>query len=236
MFILLSQINNRERAFLVLIIAFIIFCLFKKDIRKSIFGLFKKDLIKLYVIYLFINIWVVSILWKIWFWNINLIKDTIIFVFGSWFILFVNINEIGNRRDYFTKKIKNYITFVAIFAFIINNYSFNFWVELLMWSIIIVLVWISVVAGNQKQNQVKTFADIIIWIIAFLVVVFTINSILKSNESISKLINVNEFLLPILLTLLYIPLLYLFKIYSVYESLFSRMHNCFSDDKYLSNH
>lgn len=78
------MITNREIAIFIWINIFLIYCLLKKEIKRPLINLIKsalsKKLIKLYIFiytYIFLCIY---ILYKVKFWNIVMLKDTIVWI------------------------------------------------------------------------------------------------------------------------------------------------------------
>lgn len=235
---ILLQLNTRELAVIVWLAIALISMLFSKVIRKSIWGVLKSFFHwKIYtpIIGLIVYVtWLIFLLKHVSFWDISLLKDSIFWILWA-FSLLLSISG-RNENIHFIKDIMvNFFKWILIIEFISNIYTFNFWWELILVPIIIIIQLISTFASMEKKYvKVKIAFDyIFMWVIG-IYWIHIIYSLISEPNILVNIHNLYSFLLPIVLTLLSIPYLYIFTLIVNYESLFARMHNCFRDDKYLS--
>lgn len=201
--------------------------MFVKSVRSPIFELIRmllqKTFLKIYFllfIYLFL---IIFVLLKVDFWNLNYLKDSILWLFTVGFVLIFKSIEIKD-----TKSIKNIlqesVKWTVIFEFIINFYSFNFIVEFLMLPILFLIATTQAFAELDKKNiQVSKFLTNILSVIGFVFLGITLYKTVKGYDNFFSLNSLREFSLPIILTILFIPFIYFLSLYTIYESYFVRL-------------
>jgi hypothetical protein len=124
----INILSNREKALLVWILIVLIAMMLGKEIRKSIFGVFKALFVKqilailgLFGLYVFAS---VSLLKLLGFWDASLLKDTILWAFGAFVIMF-KVDK-AKDRNHFTDLIKDSIKWAVIFEFLVAFLYFQF--------------------------------------------------------------------------------------------------------------
>lgn len=223
--------NNREISSIILLSLFIIYAFYKIDDRQGLLLQFydiflqffqKKFLIIqfYFMFYIFIEL---VILHKYFYWNISLLKDTIIWIIAAYFLIMKHSKLV--EKKYFIRTILfDTLKFIAIYEFIVNLYTFNFIFEFIMTTIITLLILMQTVMKYEKQeSDIKLLNKVVNFIlVSFTIVVIylTINSIYNEYQNIVVLDQVKKFFLPFLLTLLYLPFYYLVLIIIKYESIF----------------
>ena len=126
--------SNREIAIIIWINLFLLYCLIKTDIRKPLKNLikaaFNKKLILLYIIiYSYIAI-LIYILYKIKYWNIYFIKDTLIWLITVPIFSIMKAEE--ESKKYFKETLKSCFEIYILIEFIGVNYPFSIWIELII--------------------------------------------------------------------------------------------------------
>ena len=198
-----------------------------KSIRTSIFGLvkmlFQKSFLKIYVLlgaYLFLLFYA---LFEIHIWGFNYLKDSIFWIFTVGFVLIFKSIEIKDTK-YFKNILQESLKWTIIFEFIINFYSFNFIVEFLMLPILVLIVTTQAYSELDKKNiQVTKLLTNILSIIGFVFLGISLYKTVTGFDDFFSLNTLKIFLLPIILTTLFIPFIYFLSLYSIYESYFVRL-------------
>jgi hypothetical protein len=235
---LVEILNNREKAILVWLVVFFIFVLFQKSVRKTILDLLKfMFLSKISIIFMGSLIYsglIVFLLYEIRFWNFLMVKDTVYWIFGTSFVLLMNSNK-ENTSSYL-RVILDCLKVTIILEFIINLYSFNFWVELFLFITLLFLVFIlnaSTEVDTAKYNSIKKITDWILIAIGIYLFIFAFLQVLCNPKSLITIDNLRVFLLPFVLTLLYIPFLFIFTLFMAYENLFVKINFYYEGKKAL---
>lgn len=161
---------------------------------------------------------------RIGFWDITALKDTVLWIFGVAFIMFINLNNAANDAKYFRKAIIDSIKIVIVLEFVINLYSFNLVVELLFVPILGLIAMMSGFSSVKPEyKRVNVFLNYVLGFIGIVLLIFTIYQIVIDFQDFASLKNVRDFLVPILLTIAFLPIIYLMAIYIKYEDIFIRI-------------
>lgn len=219
MFEIFHNLTNREIASLFYIGLFLIFVLIHKEIRKSLFQIivwmwWVKYPLLLATIFISINIFLVLFFLS----EYNIFKEIIIWCFVVPFPLLLGANKIKDDIDYFKKIIQSSLKLTVIIAFIVNTYTFwIIWeIILLFFLLLFTIVW-TFSEYKEEYNQVKSFSDyvlLLVWIAILLVAVY---GFISEPDKILAIENIYIFFTPILLTILFLPFIYLFALVMEYE-------------------
>lgn len=230
-FLELSSIfNNREIAIGFWILVFILFALSIKGVRKEIprllNTLFDKKLILLQITMVSYFVLVLFVLWKIDFWEVSLLKDTIV-----WFLIVNTIstgNAIINAKNisYFSEVLKENFKLFIIVEFIINLYSFSIIVEIILIFFLVLIQLLLVVAEGEAEKN-KIVVSLLNWILAiigFFILLISLIYMLKDISDITNLSILREILLIPILTIFSVVSTYFLVILTSYELLFMRLN------------
>ncbi|MDK2980219.1 MAG: hypothetical protein PWQ55_566 [Chloroflexota bacterium] len=103
--IFIEELNNREIATIIWIVAFFIWALTNSNIRISIINLlkafFQKKIQILFIAMIAYLVVIILILYKIEFWDFSALKDTLIWFFGTALVTFFALNKALQNDDYF---------------------------------------------------------------------------------------------------------------------------------------
>ncbi len=230
--------NNRELAIFVwLSIAFIIIRFFP-SIRKATYRLFDVFLKKKLFFLLLISIAYISIviisLYHLGLWDFFLLKDTIYwFIMVGLVMVFRREKEIKDD-NYFKNIIVENLKFTIVINFLSSFYYFSFWCEFAF--IFFIVLWAFVYAVIKVQFNNKT-AEYVIFGIIFIPIVLlfilSVKNIISSINEFADFDTLKVFLLPISLTLIFIPFALIIANYIEYELLFKRFNNFIKDTKLI---
>jgi hypothetical protein len=217
---LLTIFTSRELATIFWVGVLAIWVLSYKTVReslwgviKSIFSMWKYFLLLLLYISLFI-----FLLYKISLWNTDLLKVTIYWIFGWSIIAFVNINRIHNEKGYLRKVAIEIAGLAVLIAFFVNFYTFPFWFELFLVPFAVLLSLLSVVAGmKQEQKQVHEFLGYVQITFGTAILFFCLYQAITDISAFANFTTLHEFLLPVVLSVMLLPFLYLMSMYGEYE-------------------
>ena len=120
--------------------------------------------------------------------------------------------------------------------FIINLYVFNLAVELVLMPILFIIVLISAFAELKEEYRlVKKVFDYILGIIGICFILFAFANIFIDFRSFANMDNLRSFLLPPILTIVFLPFMYLFTLFIMYESYFIRL-DIFNENKAITRY
>lgn len=230
--ILFDQITEvfsyRELSIFFWTTAFFIFCITKKDIRKSISDIFKtlakwKIIIPM-LLMSSITIALISILYIIGFWDSSLLKDSILWFIFVGLPLYVKWITSEKSAKIFKEIFFTTVKLVILFEFIVNLQSFSFVVELLLVPIVSILVLLnSYTEMTEPESSTHKFLNNIQILIGFTVLIIGIKDIYFDLDNSISLTSLKSFLLPIFLSIMSSPFIFLFALSSNYENLFVRL-------------
>lgn len=231
----ISTFDNREKATACWMVGFVVFAMVHREIRKSFLsllnGFFRKKILLLFGViigYVAASIWV---LYKINLWGTFLVKDTIYWFLGTTLVLTFNANEIKDGA-YLKELVIDALKLAVFIEFIVNFYVFSFWLELLLFPILIFVVGMHTVAkSDDKYASARKVLDIVLAIFGLCVTAYVIYRIISTWPTLLTLDNLRTFLLPICLTLMYLPFLYFLAVFFTYEELFTRIDIFFQNEQ-----
>lgn len=231
--ILFDVFSTREIALFIWILVFLFFLSSTKNVRQSMVGVlkafFEKKLIIAFSTLLLYVLFVIFLLEFIGYWDISLLKDTILWILFSGFILFMNVNKIEDV-DYFAKVLKDNIKVIAIWEFVFNFYTFSLVGELIFIPTIFLFTVLHAFAEHSSKREkehikVVVLCKNILGIIGFGVICYIIYKTITEYELLFSFTNLKSFLLPILLVLLTLPYFYVLAVFMRYENLFIRINS-----------
>jgi len=135
-------------------------------------------------------------------------------------------------KDTFLKNIKMAI----VIEFIVNLYTFNFWIELIIIPLLVIFGGLKAVSELKKEYlQVNKFLNFIIGAFGILIILFTLNNIFGDLRGFITIENLRVFLLAPILTILYMPFIYTCALIFAYERLFKRLDIFLKGNKELTS-
>lgn len=236
---ILSTINNRDLALYIWGALFCVYALSHKAVRKTFLEVLKtlnQGFVKITFLLMLIYIGGLLFLFsKAGLWNTLLLKDTVYWFIGTAFILFVNLNNVHRDENFFGKLFLDTMKFTAVITFIINFYTFGFWVEFLMLPVIFVLVGMRVVA--EQKPEFKSVYQVTSSVLAFFgicIAISIVSQLLTNSQKLFTLQNFEAFRLPLLLTMCYMPFLYIAGLVIAYDAPFHYIDVSSKGDKALA--
>lgn len=225
---ILQYFSNRELATIIWVIIILSLALTKKSLRVSIgtvlTAFLEKKILTVVLAALIYSAVAIFILYKLELWQLSFLKDSLYWYFMTAIVILFNLNDTSENKNYFKDILLQNIQFMVIIEFIVNIYSFSFWIELIF---IPAFILVSIItAFGESYPQYKKVGEIGSVILTFIGLTLFTLSIIHIIKSIEKYANAEElkiFLLPIILTIAFIPFAYMTAIYMEYEVLFARM-------------
>lgn len=215
-------LNSREIAFLIwflLAISGSIYMTWGKSVLPNLVkAFFQKQILTvlaLMLAYILASIWLIS-KFGCWYWS-N-IKVTVIWAISFAFLATFNFQKIETEKAYFSRTLRQTISVAAMVAFVTGAHTFNLPVELILSGALIFLALVSAVGERDKKYKtVHFFVTALLVTIALLMLCKSIYHIVIGFREFATLHNAREFLIPILLTVLFLPFLYAIHAYGVCE-------------------
>jgi len=179
---------------------------------------------------------IIAGLYKIHFWDFSATKDTLFWFTGTALVMFVNYNN-AYKDHFFRNSVLGSITVAVFIEFLINLYVFNIFVELLLLPILVIITGMIVLAEIKKEPEIELTKKFLQWLLAIIGIAFLLHAIISAIEHFSTfatLRNLRDFILYSLLTVLFLPFIYLLAVYSLYESIFLRVDRAAKSDQEIA--
>lgn len=228
--------NNRELALGAWIILAIVAGLFTKAGRKFLQSvapiIFGRKFVVFYIIFLSFFTLTVLYLYCIGFWDTSLLKDTIFWIIFIEIPLFAKAIDKAKDGRFFVKLIRDNLTIIVVIDFLLNFWTFSLVVELIIVPIALFLgALYAFAARDEKAAIVKKFLNWLFIIFGIISVIFALYNLVKHPEELWNIETLKEFLLPILLLFMNLPVVYGLALYNVYEQVFLRVKGIQKEQK-----
>lgn len=218
-----DSLSTREIAWAIWILIALMFCMVGKDIRKSMFSVLKalfawKISISLLLFFIHTSIYV-FILFKLGIWDISFLKDTIIWTLSFGFLSLMNINKVDGS-EYFKKIFIEAIKWTIGIEFIVNFFTFSLTKEIILVPILVFSTMIQTVASFKKEDkQVENLFKNLLSAFGFFVFFYSLYKTIEEHSKLFTIDNFKSIMLPIILTITFLPFMYLYNLIVKYESL-----------------
>jgi hypothetical protein len=167
---------------------------------------------------------IVSLLYKFNIWDFGQLKNTIFWGASFGFVSLMKVTKITNDNSYFKQSVLDNIKLLAILQFVIGVYVFPFHIEFFLVPLLFIFGAMSVIsASDEKYNSAKKVIDLILSLFGWIIISYSLYKIIINYNEFSSISTVVDFVLPSILTILYLPFVFLIVVYSVYEEEFIRL-------------
>lgn len=157
-------------------------------------------------------------------WEFEHIKITLIWFLSVACLSFFKLEKYRGDGEFYKEFCLSNLRLIAIIHFIIGIYTFNIYVELALVPIIVFMAALLAVAQmNKEHHSVATLVSNILSIYGLGLVGYTASMVINNFDSFANISNVYDFLVPSLLTILYLPFIYFMLTYTTYERLNLRL-------------
>ncbi|UZO81551.1 hypothetical protein NBT05_03525 [Aquimarina sp. ERC-38] len=159
------------------------------------------------------------------FWEISMLKDSLLWIAFAGFPLLMKTNNINSEQGFLNLIMRDSLKGIVIIEFIANLYTFSLITELIL---ILIMTFVGAATittkGKPEYKSVEKLFSGITSIFGVIVLTHTIYKITQGFGNFASLMTVKSFLLPIILTFAFVPLLYCVALWSFYEITFIRMN------------
>ena len=220
--------DNRELSLLIWLIIFFASIFIKKKVRESFYRVlkiyFSFNLIKYVLFVLLYTIAVTLWFWIFKIWNISILKGTIYwFLFVAIPLLFKS-PQAEKEDKYFRRIIFSNIKLTIILEYVVNLYVFNIFIELTRVPLIAFLALTSVIIEKDNKNKnVKRALDTFLVILGLILSLYSIYYAILDRNQLMSLNTIRNIGYPLILTICYIPCLYVLTINMMHEEFKTRL-------------
>lgn len=232
-----SILNTREIAILIWTCVLLVWAVSKQPIRESL-----KDVARSFFnphiisVVLFMTAYVTALVYLLYLlgiWQALDLKDTVLWLVSIAFVMLFQLSNIKDYAGFFRKSVLDGLKVTVMLEFITNLYTFRLWIEMILVPLIAIAATTWAVAERKPEyNSVAKLMKASLVCYGFAVLGFTVFEIIHDPNGFATLGNLLDYLLPIVLTLAYLPFAYLFALFMLYNQVFVRLA-IFTGDKEL---
>jgi len=227
--------NNREIAIGILVVALVtipfLFKASRKDFIKAIYIFFGFSLWGFHLTYLTSSFLAVYFLHNIGFWDMALLKDTLIWIIFIQIPLSIKAVEKAKDGRFFTDLLRDVFSAYFIFQYIVNFWTFSLLWEIVIQLLLLVFGIVYVVANAKKEISTAKVMGVFNAIIGFVLLIFVVLKLFTNSSELLNMFTFKELILPALMLLMNIPSIYGLAVYSKLQQTFRIMEMHVSEPK-----
>jgi hypothetical protein len=221
---LTSTFSNRELAIAFWLCVFSIWALSNKRVALSIWQLITLLLsskigipIACAVAYTAMIVWLLAL---INLWSPALLKDTVLWFCFTGFVTFGRALTSRDTDHVFWPIVVDALKVTVILEFIVNTYTFSFLVELLLVALAAITAALNAYAEVKKETEVLRLTNAVLIVIGLLAIINAAWAAIADYQNLGSFDTLRAVLLIPLLTVLFIPFVFVAVLMARYEMLF----------------
>jgi hypothetical protein len=220
--------NNREIATGIWIVVAIVLGLSKTTIRQAVLkvieSFFKLKILSWLFLMAIYTAGAVTVLEATALWNVKLLKDTIVwFLFTGTAMSFKYVTS-ENREAIARTILVDNIKVIAIIQFLANTYTFSLLAEIaIVPAVTFIVILDSVSKLGNKYSAVARITEGLLALIGITILVLSAVKAISDYRNLLSFQSVRAFVLPFLLSILFIPFVYAMLLITTYELVFVRL-------------
>lgn len=225
---LLSVFTTRETAVVVWVAGFLVFAFTKPGVRETSFRLVTtffhpKILGPVVLSAAYVSLVVLSA-YIAGLWTLTLLKDTIIWFIFSALALNFRLASSNSTTVDLTTLLHDTLGLIVLIQFLVGTYTFPLAAEIIIVPAIAALAGLTAVSADRDEHRLVH--NILSGVQAFIALTIVLTALIKAGLDYRELASLNTarvVLLPAVLTLAYVPFLYVLVLVVRHESLFVRL-------------
>jgi hypothetical protein len=225
----LPGLDNREFALVAWAVLALAASLFSRSIRYSLRGVIGalfhwKLLVVLASMLAYIGL-VVALLADLGLWTNGLISETVYWIVVTGSLLLFRSTTSGDDEDFFKKTVWSTLALTAVTEFLVNLRPMNLVLELVLVPVLVVLGGTLALATRRAEyRQAKGCLEVAAVFIGLALLGYTVSGMVTIPDALFTYENLLEFLVPIALTVAFVPFIYVTALLTTYGALFSRLN------------
>ncbi|WHI48415.1 hypothetical protein [Microbulbifer sp. VAAF005] len=224
-------LNNREIAIAIwlLIISVYIYSSSKMaDVRTAfkrvLSAFFVRQIIS--VLCLMVAYMAIVIYWlaELDLWNAEQLKNTVFWCASVGFMSMFKLEQFKKDKSFFRHSVLDNLKLLAILQFVVGVYTFSLWIEVLLVPVLaLIAAMLAIAETDKKYHQVKVLLEYCLSLFGIVLIAYTLYMLTTKFGEFGKEKTAYDFFVPPLLTLCYLPFVYIMLVYSSYEQVFIRL-------------
>ncbi|CAM3016840.1 hypothetical protein HAHI6034_12045 [Hathewaya histolytica] len=224
--------STREIAVMIWSSVFLFFILKYKNTRESIANiieiLFSKVIIIPFILIMSYSVFLLFGFTRFKIKEYIEFKEVIMWLLFSGVPLCYSVATKAPDKNHFKEIISKNIKFVILVEFIISTFTFSLIIELLILPMCTLLFMLEAVFSMKKEYRgVNKFISNILAIAGFIILYMSFSLAIKNYKELNSIKSLVSILTPIMLSILYLPIIFLFGIWFNYDNIFFRLKTNF---------
>lgn len=224
-------LNNREIAIALWLVAISVYIFSSSKmatVRNSLKGVLAAFFVRqiMSVLCLMVAYMVIVIYWlyKLDLWSFEQLKNTIFWCVSVGFMSLFRLEKVKKYKSFFKNSVLDNLKLLAVLQFILGVYTFSLWVEIVLVPIFVLLgAMLAITKKDTEHNQVKAILEYTLTSFGVVLIVYTIYMLITNFGEFGQAKTAYDFFTPPMLTLFYLPFIFLMLVYSTYEQVFVRL-------------
>lgn len=218
-------LNNREIATAVWAGVVISTCSLKRELRSAMWGVLQALCQPILLTALTVaTLWIgasVLLMEREGLWEVANLKTTVVWAITFAFVTMFDVDKIG-KPGFAGSVVRDTINATVVVVFIAEFATFSFWGELVLVPFLFVLSLLRVVAATKPEFvQVRKLLEGLAVLVGLGILIFSIYTIAREFTAFARRNTALEFSVPIILSLLFLPFIFVFGRWVAYERVFS---------------
>lgn len=231
------DLSNREISALIWIAVALGYVFYKDKDGNLIYSI--KQLIKIFfspkiiAVFLCAAVWIILCVLGLYYagmWITANLKTTILWGLAFAFITLMDVSRIKEDKTYFEKTIRDTVNVTTIITFMTEAYSFSLLAELVLFPFLFLVTAMHVMSEKEKERaSVHRLMSGVLVTVGCIYIGYGIYMAAMDFEDFATWNNLREFFIPIILSLLFLPYLYLISILISYELIWVNLRFALKD-------
>jgi hypothetical protein len=229
-------LDNRKLSILFWILAALVFCIVKRDIRASLIGVIKAAMapriaVPLAGMIIYIGA-IVTALWTAGVWTLDSFADTAFWLAGSGLVLFfVTYDRVRTDPRFFRRTATRTLSVVVIVGFLVDLFPLPLPAELLLVPFLVLLgATLAIASTRADLAPVSRLLNGVVAIIGWALLVYGAARVAADPGSFASVETARAFAIPLLLTLTFLPFVYALAVYANLDSIRAELRWILGDD------
>jgi hypothetical protein len=164
-------------------------------------------------------------------WGTHDLKTTFVWALTAALAMVFNIGSVSDNDRFFQNALRDGFKISVVLEFIVNLYVFNLMVEIVLVPIITIVACMLVIAESKDEYRpIRSFLNTILVAFGLVLLAYSGYRIHTDLHAFARPSTLAEFLLPIMLTSLFLPFVYLLATIVTYENFFVRLTFFMADE------
>jgi hypothetical protein len=229
------SLNNRELAVLVWSGILLLWVLSRRSVRPAIWNLIKSIFQPLIIgTLLGLAVWVAACVWvadQFGVWEVRLINETVLWFLATGLVLWFSLPRVAEEDRFVRKAVQRVVAFGLLGEIFINLVVLPIWIEIFLVPFITILVALEAfVDGQADYAQAQKLLEWVSALIGLALFAYVVISLITDPSQVEPAYIARLIALPIWLTLVALPLIFLIGMWFTYQGVF-HMIGYWAEDK-----